>query len=173
MSELNIIDIENLYNSYNNYKKILNKFGSRSPNFPEILSENIIRLLLLNTKYFNSVEVITCGKNGDLISEHGKIECKCFSSTGPISFSPTPNWKFLCILDFINKENIKIYIVNIASNSDKWNNININKKETFKDKCKLGQRPRLGWEYLYKQIQNDTTILFNDSFLELIKKLKN
>jgi hypothetical protein len=166
---LNTIQIEELLdihiNYINNLQKFKNKYKykSRNPNFPENISENIIK------EYINIVENRKCmnSRFGDLEVINGdkvlKIECKCVSSLGPISFGPTEKWNELYILDatdFINKK-FKIYKINLSNTCNEFKNIKLNKKETFEDGCKKGIRPRLSFSLLQKELNKNISIIYN------------
>jgi hypothetical protein len=152
--------IKKIWNAFKNYTCSLQEIfpSERRPNIPELISENIIKYI----KY-NEDDTITRNCVGDLQSNKtGKIEVKCFSSEGPISFSPQPSWNIIYFVDFRKwKENkFKCYECNIASYSKKWGSIKINKKEIFNEQCKSKRRPRIGWDKLFEQIKDDTKLLF-------------
>lgn len=140
-----------------------NKFKLRLPNFPEGISENIIR------EYISKVEKRECRKSqtgGDLeIYENkksNKIEVKCFTSDGPTSFGPTEKWTQLYFLDgkdFLNK-NFKIYKINLANDSEIFNNIKINAEKTYKDVCKEGKRPRINFNQLKHQLADNIELVY-------------
>ena len=118
----------------------------RRPNFPEDISENIV-------KYFLDCEKIT---PGDLYSPLlGKIEVKCFSSKGPISFGPKETWDTLIVLDAISflEDKYKLHIIRINSRDF---NIKVNKNETYKDQVFQKRRPRISWKSLYEQVKDQT-----------------
>lgn len=125
----------NSYIEYHNSSKLHEKI--RKPNFPEDISENIVKL------YVNDCEWKQ--KSGDLYSEiNGKIEVKCFSSHGPISFGPKESWDILFIVDatdFINSKSCDF-------------NIKISKSQTFLDQILEKRRPRICWKKLYPQIKD-------------------
>lgn len=140
---------------------------ARLPCINEIISENIIKYILLrnNLKCKNA-------KSGDLISDDNiiKYECKCFTTLGPISFGPTESWNKILFLDSRKWfDNIIIcYYVDISSNDSEWLNIKVSKTETYQDQCKLKRRPRLSWNKLINQIPKDKiSILYSGSVVEL------
>ena len=91
--ELNFTETLKLLNIHLKYCQQLEDFYKetkyskfRMPNFPETISENLIRhIIQIKEKY-------SCVRNvysGDLCKENGKrIECKTFTSFGPCSFGP-------------------------------------------------------------------------------------
>lgn len=163
---LSIDDIDELLNIHIDYINDLKTFSAktkckmRQPNFPECISENIIK------EYINIIEKRNCIKStsgGDLQVAGIKIEVKCFTSQGPTSFGPKEKWDELYFLDatnFINKK-IKIYKLSMSNDSAKFGSLKINSNKTFKDICKEGKRPRIRFEELKKQLSNDVVILYD------------
>jgi hypothetical protein len=138
----NILDnvLKELYKSHLDYclkiKEISdkNKIKLRMPNFPEYLSENIIKFIIKNKLKLECENSLS----GDLKINNLKIECKTFTSTGPISFGPNEKWDEIYFLDGTNwlKNNFILYQVKLKSNDKEWNKIkmkllknNVNKKE--------------------------------------------
>jgi hypothetical protein len=170
-----------LYDSYINYSNVclkykIRKYKIRLPNFPECVSENIVKT------FINNKEGIYCinSKQGDLciIEEiegtriKKRVEVKCFSSTGPTSFGPTEKWDLLYFLDAQNcrKNKYKIYRVNMKNTDPRFLNIKVNKKQTFKDQCKATRRPRLAFSKIKEQLEkyNDSVnMVFEGSFEDL------
>jgi hypothetical protein len=165
----NIIELLNIHIEYVNkiiaFKKKTG-INTRLPNFPECISENIVR------EYINHKEkrICICSQSGgdleiiDKISNI-KVEVKCFTSSGPTSFGPTEKWNELYFIDatkFMNNE-FKIYKINLSNNSDKFKSIKINSTETFEDQCKNGKRPRLGFKLLCDQLLNDVKLVYDGS----------
>jgi hypothetical protein len=60
-----------------------------------------------------------------------------------------------------------LYKVNLKKSSEEWNNIKVNKTQTFKDQCVQGRRPRITWKELHKQIENYSKIIFNGNILDI------
>lgn len=143
-------------------KKIKN---IRFSGIPEDISENIIKYII--HKLGDTTSSWDC--LGDLFSQkEGKQECKCFTSVGPISFSPKSDWDviyFLDATDFLN-DNFKLYKCGHKKSSNEWKKIKINKTETFEEQCKQNRRPRLGWSLLNTQIKYD--LIFSGTFDEII-----
>ena len=148
-------------------KEFIKKTGIniRLPCIPEDISENIIKLIIHNklgdkTSIWNT-------KTGDLFSQNeGKQECKCFTSDGPLSFTPSSEWDIIYFLnakDWIN-DNYILYKINLQRNSEVWKNIKINKTQTFEDQCKQGRRPRMNFDLLQKQLNQHCLKVFEGSF---------
>lgn len=124
----------NFLNYTNNilYYKTKYNINTRFPNIPESISEGLICLILNEA----GIDVIPNNKSGDLMKITGeKIECKCFTSNGPISFGPTETWSTICFLDARGYRNdyIELYYLEASSNSNQIQNICINKNELFKE----------------------------------------
>lgn len=144
------------------------KINFRLPNFPEDISENIIKFIL--HKKGDTSSNWNC-KNGDLFSDiEGKQECKSFTSHGPSSFSPSSEWDTLYILDAMDWLNDKfiLYRINLSSSSDQWRNIRINKNDTFGDMCKKKIRPRIVWSKLYPQISGYCEKIFDGHISDIL-----
>ncbi len=157
------------------YIKGLNEFKNkhkinvRMPNFPEMISENIIKHFIIN----NENRECDNAKSGDLISKGEKIEVKCFSSLGPTSFGPTEKWKELYFLDAMNFNNnkIKIYKCSLSNDSEEFSNVKLNAKETYKESCTKGKRPRINFKELQKQLKSGIKEVYNGNLEEVFSKL--
>ena len=140
----------------------------RLPSIPEDISENIIKFIL-HFKLNDITSRWNC-KKGDLHSEReGCQECKCFTSDGPISFTPSSHWDIIYFLDareWLNNRFV-LYRCNLKRTSDVWCNIKVNKNQTFEDQAKQGRRPRLAWESLFNEIEPHTTKVFDGSFNDI------
>jgi len=135
----------------------------RSPSIPDDISENIIKFIIKKTDASCEWKV----KNGDLSSKiEGQIECKCFTSTGPCSFSPTSIWDVIYFLDARDwlKDKLVLYKVNLSNRSNEWKKIKVNKEQTFKDQCDQGRRPRITWSFLYPQIKGHCEKIYDGKF---------
>jgi hypothetical protein len=127
----------------------------RLPCIPEDISENIIKYII-HSKLNDKTSTWDCAK-GDLQSQkEGNQECKCFTSNGPASFTPTSDWDVIYFLDARNWLNdiFILYRIELKRTSNEWKNIKVSKAQTFDDQCKQGRRPRITWESLYPQIEN-------------------
>lgn len=168
--DLDIIKINELLEIHINYIKMLQtfmkkyKYKIRFPNFPEEISENIVK------EFINKKEKRNCKKTqigGDLEIIEGKnlkkIEVKCFTSDGPTSFGPTENWDEIYFLDAKNflSKNFIIYKINLSNNSDTFSNIKINASKNYKDVCKEGKRPRINFKQLKEQLKEHIEEVYN------------
>jgi hypothetical protein len=142
--------LNNLYQGKCLHRKI------RLPNFPEFISETIVRRIIQN------IEGKKCKKasTGDLqIVKEGvnkRVEVKCFTSTGPSSFGPTECWDVIYFLDARNFLNHKFtcYKIKLSNKSKEWRKLKMNKTTTYAQQCKMGRRPRIGFE----KIKNDEIV---------------
>jgi hypothetical protein len=145
----------------------------RLPSIPEDISENIVKFIIHN-KLNDKTSSWDC-KKGDLYSEkEGKQECKCFTSDGPLSFTPTSEWDVIYFLDARSwlDDKFKLYKIILKRTSDEWKNIKVNKTQTFGDQCKEKRRPRLIWEALKLQILSHCIIVYEGSFDDIFIPLE-
>ena len=126
----------------------------RLPSIPEDISENIVKYIIHN-KLQDITSLWNC-KKGDLQSlKEGKQECKCFTSDGPLSFTPSSEWDVIYFLDARKWliDHFILYKVSLKRTSEEWKNIKVSKSQTFEDQTKQGRRPRITWEALKPQIE--------------------
>lgn len=135
--------------------------GVRMPIMDEDISENIIKFIIQFTlgdkscAWTKSIAKENSKIAGDLTSAtSGAIECKCFTSDGPISFGPTEKWNEIYFLDArsVLDGRIVVWRVPLANTAPEWRAIKINKAQTFADQCEQSRRPRIVWESLFLQI---------------------
>jgi hypothetical protein len=122
----------------------------RHASIPEDISENIIKFAI----HRHTTSTWDC--KGDLFStQEGVQECKCFTSTGPLSFSPRAHWDVLYVLDATRwlEDKYIIYRIPLASTSPSWKKIQVNTRQTFHDQSTQGKRPRLTWKELQPQLR--------------------
>jgi hypothetical protein len=137
----------------------------RLPSFTEDVSENIIKFLIRN-KLGDKTCKWEC-ETGDLVSDLlGKIECKCFTSNGPLSFSPTSDWDVIFFLDATShfKDNFILYRINLKKTSDIWKSIPVNKSQCFNDQCEEKRRPRITWKQIYSKIPEYCQKIYEGDF---------
>ena len=145
----------------------------RLPSIPEDISENIVKFILQN-KLNDKTSRWDC-KKGDLQSEkEGTQECKCFTSDGPSSFTPSSDWDVIYFLDAINWLNDKfiLYRVLLKRTSSEWKNIKVSKRQTFEDQTKQGRRPRITWESLQPQISSYCNKVYAGTFDDIFNPLE-
>lgn len=166
-----------LVNSYNEYikqqkeiNKFLNKRKIRVANYPSEITENLVKFAI-NKKY----GFMPCWdvKKGDLILLNKQLEVKGsldLLNGGPSSFGPTEKWHKIYFVDCKDtfKLNFKIYEIKLSNNTNIWNNLKVNKKDTYKKQCNEKRRPRIIFKDLLKQIPNNyINILFEGNIYEL------
>ena len=124
----------------------------RLPCIPEDISENIIKFAI--HRHGDTTSRWDC--KGDLLSAKvGKQECKCFTSDGPLSFTPSSEWDEIYFMDARNwlDHHFIIWKCTLRRSSDEWKQIRMSKSQTFHDQCVQGRRPHITWKALYPQIQ--------------------
>lgn len=141
----------------------------RLPSIPEDISENIIKYIIRN-KLHDTTTRWDC-KNGDLQSQkEGTQECKCFTSDGPPSFTPSSDWDVIYFLDarkWLFNDKFILYRIPLKRTSTEWKNIKVNKNQTFEDQTKQGRRPRITWESLQSQIQTYCNKIYEGTFEDI------
>ncbi len=177
MEELTLTDTLELLNMYILHVRALKNFYStkkvkcRYPNFPEDISENIVKFLIEDTEGIKCKRLKT---KGDLItSENKHLEVKCFTSLGPSSFGPNEAWDviyFLDAQDFLNG-NFILHKVNLSNSSSTFQSIPLNSRQTYGDQCKQKRRPRISFENLQRHIRGHTTTIFNGNVPEHLSRL--
>jgi|APGre2960657468_1045069.scaffolds.fasta_scaffold39951_1 hypothetical protein len=150
------------------YKTLSKK--QRSPNFPEDISENIVRQFIIN----NEKRCCTWAtQKGDLqlVPSMARVEVKCFSSTGPLSFGPDEAWDELYFLDAMKllKENeVRIYKCSLSFESDIIKSLPMNKNETFEDQCRQKRRPRFKLSLLQKHCPEHVSCVYQGSLEDIL-----
>jgi hypothetical protein len=142
--------------------------GVRQCALPEDISENIVKEII-HSKVGDTTSRWDC-KQGDLHSQQeGKQECKCFTSDGPLSFTPSSHWDVLYFLDARHwlSNRFVLHRVILKRTSPEWKEIKISKTETFEDQTKQRRRPRISWETLYPQIQAHCTMVYDGTFEDI------
>lgn len=170
--KFNLKKIIEMLDSFINYTKTLHEINKsltnkkiRLPNFPSEISENIVKLAI-QKKYNVCPNWDTI--SGDLELNGKKIEVKGYSSNGPASFGPTENWDtiyFINCKDFLNK-NFIVTEVNLSNKDDTFNLIKVNEKQTYKDQCNQGKRPRIAFDKLQKQLPEESHKVIFDGNLD-------
>lgn len=145
----------------------------RLPPIPEDISENIIKTIIHNN--LNDKTSNWHCKKGDLQSKkEGIQECKCFISDGPLSFTPSSDWDVIYFLDarkWLNDIFI-LYKVSLKRSSIQWQNIKVNKTQTFEDQRKQGRRPRINWKLLKPQIDSYCVKVYEGTFDDIFIPLE-
>ena len=160
-----------------NYRTEINHINTeltkkiRNINFPSEVSENICKYAIY--KKYRILPNWQCTGDLQIIYNnevYKKIEIKGFSSIGPISFGATETWDWIYIVDCTDYENKNfiVYELKLSNNHEIWQNIKLNKTQTYRDQCVIKkQRPRLDFKSLYNQLKEHFTIIFKDNVLNL------
>jgi len=155
----------NLYKAYTDFCNqvfIVNastKNKLRKPNFPECISEYVVKCV---------VKGLSKGKSGDLVYNSKKVEVKCFSSSGPSSFGPEEHWDYIIFVDAIHHPNITLYLSKEKDTSTIWKNLKISKTETFDEQRIQKRRPRMSFSEISKQIPFET--IFTGSIIDILSQ---
>jgi hypothetical protein len=180
-----------MYNDFIEYSSRVSEYDCkcRLPNFPEHISEHMIRMIVNYYSSDSSAREPSQSllrrplSGGDLVNENNeRIECKAISSDGPITFGPTEEWSTLYILDVRTArfdDNIVLYKINLSHEEIGF--VEISKNRTYKQYCKKSLRPRIKLEKLLDQLEyedtisgnpgNTYTIEYSGSFTEFLESL--
>ena len=165
---LSFVQVKKLFNLFSSYYNNIIQFNKtnqtkvRAPIFPESLSENIVRWFIINKEKRKCISP----KIGDLSVGDKKIEVKCFTSQGPSSYGPNEPWDELWFLDASNiiknpiSPEFKIYKCTLSNKSNKWMNLKMGVRKTFKSISKKGIRPRISFSRLRQQIKPNLKLVY-------------
>lgn len=178
MSELSLTDTLQLLQIHRDYVKNIINFYADKPNvkyrlpvFPEDISENLVKYII-KKKEGNTFSRKKSG--GDLVSPQDgtRIEVKCFTSTGPSSFGPKEKWDSIYFFDAMNilthNSECILYKIEESNDSEIFQNIKVNKNETFKDQCLQQRRPRIAFSKISQQIPANIQKVFQGNIFEFI-----
>lgn len=165
--------VEELLDQYNKklllnkrINKLLSKKKIRNENFPSEIQENLVKFCLFKLR-----KIMPCWdtKCGDLCFINKKLEVKGFMTNAPSSFGATESWNWIYFVDCkdtLNKH-FKIYEIKLSNKSKEWQNLKINKTQTYCDQCKEKRRPRLKFDEIKKQIGEKCQLIFDGNISEL------
>lgn len=176
----------------NNLKKVW--ASSRSIHFPQELSENIAIHIIRNV-LGTDVRWAKDSKqkiSGDAYIPHThahvqfnlknervhvkwswsgmkKIEIKCFTSVGPVSFGPTEKWDILYFLDAKDyaRHMFTLYEVSHSNDSETWKGIHINATQKMSDQNNQKRRPRIEFDKIKNQLGNECRLVWSGDIREL------
>lgn len=163
---------EQIISILEHFKKLVecvktSNIGIRPPNFLEI-SEYIV-CHILNTIGHNAY---VCSKDGgDIICDALPCEVKSFVN-GPISFGPTESWTTLYILDCskFSIDEYTCYKIKLSNTSEIWQNIRVNKNQTYRDQCNQKRRPRLTFDVIIKQVPDSyVSVVFSGNINAILQ----
>ena len=125
----------------------------RRPNFPEVISEHIVYYYLVKNE---SGEFAWDVDNGDLTRELNgkvyKIEVKCTSSDGPLSFGPTQFWDELFFVDASRFWKGHFSIYKVHCNKTDFDKLKVNSAQTIAQQSGQMRRPRISFPKLKRQL---------------------
>lgn len=144
--------------------ELLSKKKIRHANFPSEISENIVKFV-----FFHKYKIMPTWDTdtGDLQSI-GINEVKAFSSIGPTSFGPTEKWDRIYFLDAtqFNDSIFKVYECKLKNTSHKWQQLRVNKDQTFGEQTIQRRRPRLSFFDISQQLGTNCKLIFEGIFNE-------
>ena len=150
---------KNQYQYISELNRMLKRRKIRFSNFPPELSENMIKFI-----FFQKYGIMPSWDTdtGDLQCRNLILEVKAFSSTGPTTFGPNEKWDRIYFLDATRfMESIfKVYECKLKNTSSLWQQLEVNKTETFGDQCRQGRRPRIGFQQVYRQLRSHCHLIF-------------
>lgn len=141
----------------------------RRPNFPEVISEHIVYYYLVKNEPGEFAWNI---QNGDLTRELDgnvhKIEVKCSSSDGPLSFGPTQNWDELFFVDASRFEKGSFTIYKVNCSKEHFNGLKVNNDQTIGEQSVQMRRPRISFVKLKRQLGSLCKCVFRGHIDELL-----
>ena len=144
----------------------------RLSNFPSHISENIAKFAIC--KKYGIMPNWDTGK-GDLLIDklHTFKRCEVKGSinlsNGPPTFGPAEEWDYIYFVDGVNndKKIYRVYEFKLSNKCEMWQNIKVNKTETYHDQCLQKRRPRITFKELKLQIGNHCNLIFDGHISEL------
>lgn len=124
----------------------------RHRNFPEYISEYMVfrhlskRFPEYQFKQSSAYDIVQLPRSKNECIK--KIEVKCCSSNGPLSFGPVQSWDQLYIVDARNLQNDVFKIYKCTGDMTQ---VKVNKTDTFMDQCNQKRRPRICLNNLLQQ----------------------
>lgn len=157
-SYVNIITFENEMNAKLKKKKI------RKSNFPSHISENIAKFAFCR-RYGFMPNWDTDTGDLELLGKKLEVKGSIDLYKGPPTFGPTERWHRIYFVDAkeINLNKVKVYEIKLSNSSKEWQNLKVNKKQTFGDQCKEKRRPRLPFKDIYRQLESNINIIYDGS----------
>lgn len=141
----------------------------RRPNFPEVISEHIVYYYLVKNEPGEFAWDI---QNGDLTRELDgnvhKIEVKCTSSDGPLSFGPTQHWDELFFVDASRFEKCSFTIYKVNCNKEYFHGLKVNSEQTIGEQSDQMRRPRISFVKLRRQLGTMCKCVFRGHIDELM-----
>jgi len=144
----------------------------RLSNFPSHISENIAKFAIYK-KYGVMPNWDT--DKGDLILKtvfrtmRLEVKGSINLSNGPPTFGPTEIWDRIYFVDGVDGKDkkYKVYEIKLSNDSHTWQNIKVNKKQTYYDQCLEKRRPRLTFSEIKSQVGHLCEVIFEGHISEL------
>jgi len=152
--------------AYQNLCLLIKERKGRNINFPEIISELLVKLIIQKIERIQ----VTGNCSGDLQTYPDRIplQVKCWSSTGPISFGPLTKWERLYLLDATKYRQLlfKCYRVNVSSDDQKYLSLKVSTTESVQQQSEKMRRPRIQPLSLLQQL--GSSVIFNGHINDLL-----
>lgn len=143
----------------------------RAPNFPSEISENIVKFAIKKSKRICPTWNTKSGDlTLDLLTFEKKLEIKGFSSSGPSSFGPKSIWDIIYFIDCHDfmKDKFTVYEISLPNNNKHWMNLKMNSKQTYKQQCNQGRRPRISFKNIQLQLNKKyVKVIFTGNISQL------
>lgn len=154
-----------LYEGYMDFRHMFLKAkrigsASRVPNFPEPVSEQMVCFLLQRLRGWDVRW--DPAMPGDLQWQDSRLEVKCVSSAGPITFGPHEEWEKLYILEHMilrertrgrpHKTRVCCWEIDARHDDALWNVVKVSKHCSFSQQRDQGKRPHITLERLKEQV---------------------
>ncbi len=163
-------EFENRVKNIKGVKSKKKNLIGRRPNFPEYISENIVKIFF----WYKYGKILTDSGNVDLTMQLRdkklRIEVKAFSSTGPTSFGDKECWDLLYFVDatdFINKK-FRIYEIHASDDSKEFGSLIVRAGKTYemaraeaKIKKSNNFRPRWQFSKICEHLNEKTQIVYD------------
>lgn len=151
--------------------RLLQKKKIRQTNFPSEISENIVKFV-----FFHKYKIMPTWNTdiGDLQCGDISIEVKAFSSLGPTTFGPTEKWNRIYFLDAtqFNDSVFKVYECKLKNTSHTWQQLRVNKGDTYGEHARQGRRPRLCFSDIWQQLGVNCKLIYDGPFHEKLCDVK-
>lgn len=170
----------NIWSTYNNeLKQFTVRF--RNQNMPQEMSES---LAIWIARLHPSYKYLRWSKghgslSGDAhipatsVTPLKKIEIKCFTSNGPVSFGPKERWDTILFVDARSYKSYhySLYEITLNNDSPEFRALKVSKTQTYGDQCSQGRRPRLSFSQIQSQIgQDHCKLLWSGDIRDLLTK---
>jgi hypothetical protein len=145
----------------------LKKKKTRMINFPESISENIVKFAIFKKyKIMPNWDIKPGDLEIDLITKVIKVEVKgaLDLNNGPATFGSKENWDIIYFVDgkLIHENKFTVYEIKLSNKSKMWKNLEVSKYVYWKTFIKTGKRPRMN----FLQIKNQLPDIYINKIFE-------